>query len=219
MNFKFWKTKDRAPLIHDAFNEVYGMVQRAEGMFQSACQSLFGEPGEVEAAHDVAGMDEDIDYAERVVRRLVFEHLSMNPSQDLTASLVLVSIVHDIERTGDYVKSLSYLSTRPTTDSSSKERCKSIAGRIRPLFGDTLRALREGNEELAHSVMSEHAVVKADANQFLQDLLSVESEAGVSHDALVWSIGAQYLRRISAHLSNIASSVTNPFDRLGGREV
>jgi phosphate uptake regulator len=34
-----------------------------------------------------------------------------------------------------------------------------------------------------------------------------------------YALAARFLRRISAHLSNVASSVANPFDRVSGKEA
>jgi phosphate uptake regulator len=217
---KFWNVRDRAPLIYDAFEEVYGMLERTDGMFDSACRSLFNMSTEAsgEPPVDVAILDEDIDYGERAVRRMVFQHLSMNPKQDLTASLILVSIVHDVERAGDYIKSLSYLSRWDVKSSAEADRSRAISEKIRPMFGEALNALRDGDDAIARSVMDRHKANKKEANAFLQEMLEASSTTGGTRDALVWNIGVQYLRRISAHLSNVASSVANPFDRLGGQE-
>jgi hypothetical protein len=32
-------------------------------------------------------------------------------------------------------------------------------------------------------------------------------------------MAVRFLRRISAHLSNVASSIANPLDRIGGKEA
>jgi phosphate uptake regulator len=59
---------------------------------------------------DIAEKDETINVGERMVRRMVAQHLTINPEQDLPSSLVLISIVHDVERIGDYTKGLIELS-------------------------------------------------------------------------------------------------------------
>ena len=43
---------------------------------------------------------------EREVRRKVFTHLAVTGERDLHAGLVLVSVVIDIERIGDYTKNI-----------------------------------------------------------------------------------------------------------------
>ena len=48
---------------------------------------------------------------ERDVRRKVMTHLSLGNTSDLTAGLVLISIVIDIERIGDYSKNIHDLAT------------------------------------------------------------------------------------------------------------
>ena len=42
---------------------------------------------------------------------------------------------------------------------------------------------------------------------------------GRSNDAVPFALAVRFLRRTSAHLSNVASSVVNPFDRLSGKEA
>ena len=36
-----------------------------------------------------------------------------------------------------------------------------------------------------------------------------------TRDAVIMALTVRFLKRISAHLSNLASSVVNPFDRIG----
>jgi Na+/phosphate symporter len=163
----------------------------------------------------VVEKDENIDMGERMVRRLVFQHIMMKPDQDLPSALALVSVVHDVERIGDYNKSLLYLSqwrTESFLQNTQAQMCAEIRDAIAPLFGQALKAIQEGDAEEARKVMAQSSVVK-EKTQKLQDALMQKAEGGC--EGLVCSSCAQYLRRISAHLSNIASSIANPFDLLG----
>ena len=45
----------------------------------------------------------------------------------------------------------------------------------------------------------------------------VEDTAISSREAVIAALASRYTKRISAHLSNLASSVVNPFDRIGFR--
>ncbi|MCZ6636008.1 MAG: hypothetical protein O7G87_21635, partial [bacterium] len=182
----------------------------------AACDALFeGKDPEI----DVVEEDEDIDVGERMVRRLVFQHVNLNPTQDLPASLALLSVVHDVERIGDYAKSLVYLARWRTEETETGEHgvlCGEIREAIAPMVGQTLKALREGDAELAREVMRKSREVKNMTRVLLESLLQ---DGGEGREAVVCSSAAQYLRRISAHLSNIASSVANPFDQLAGDEA
>lgn len=201
-----------AGLLNDAIEEACRMIVESEGMFVAACEALLEGK---EPSIDVVEKDENIDMGERMVRRLVFQHVMMKPDQDLPSALALVSVVHDAERIGDYNKSLMYLS-QWRTDSFSQHAqalvCVEVRDMIAPMFGQALKAIREGDAEEARKVMAQSSVAK-DKTQEIQDALMQQAAGGC--DDVVCSSCAQYLRRISAHLSNIASSVANPFDLLG----
>ena len=54
-------------------------------------------------------MDDVVDDGERMVRRTILQHLTVNPQQDLVASLILVSMVQDAERIGDFARGMAEL--------------------------------------------------------------------------------------------------------------
>ena len=210
---ELWSGRKLSGLVYDALQEVYGMLEREEGMFGSACDALMSDrPPAVDVVHE----DEDINVGERMVRRMVVEHLTLNPDRDLPTSLVLISIVQDVERIGDYTKSLLELSRWRSVISAEEGHagmCREIRKMIEPMFGITLRALRESDPELARETMRRHREVKGRTDALLE---AVMQDADSGREAVVCSIASRFLRRVSAHLSNIASSIAIPFDQLGG---
>ena len=202
-------------LIHNALEEIDRMLEQEEGMFRAACDALLsGREPEV----DVAEEDKDINVGARMVRRLVIEHLTVNPEQDLPASLTLIGIVHDVERIGDYTKGLIELSKFHSPDFAKGKYAQmwtEIRERVEPILAQTREAFRESDAEIAREVMRHHREAKAKTDLLLETALQ-DSDAG--RDAILYTVGARNLRRISAHLSNIASSIVNPFDLLGRDE-
>jgi phosphate uptake regulator len=199
-------------LLTEAIGETCRMIEESERMFGAACGALL--EGQ-DLVLDVVESDENIDIGERMVRRLLFQHIMINPDQDLPASLALLSVVHDAERIGDYNKSLVYLSqwrTASFPQNAQVQSCREIRDMISPLFGQALKAIQEGDAELARQVMAHSSAVK-ERTQHVQDALMQNADGG--REDVVCANCAQYLRRISAHLSNIVSSVANPFDLLG----
>ncbi|MDP6038779.1 MAG: hypothetical protein QGG64_09530, partial [Candidatus Latescibacteria bacterium] len=186
-----------------------------KSMFASSSNTfLTGETPDI----DLSKADKDINLGERLVRRLVIEHLTLNPQQDLPASLALISIIHDVERIGDYTKSLEELSNlRPPImpNGSYADMCRDIQADITPLFEMTLVALRESDVDTAKTVMQNHRAIKKQTDDLLQTAMKDEN---IQKDTLFYSVGSRFLRRISAHLSNIASSIPNAFDQLGRNE-
>jgi phosphate uptake regulator len=152
------------------------------------------------------------------VRRMVFQHLVVDPRRDLSTSVALLSIVHDVERIGDYAKSLVELSNWASGDGKSPlaEQCQQLHTMVEPEFAATLEALSDSDEESARQVMRDHVKVKALTDVVLKQ--AMETDSG-GREVVVYAVASRYLRRVSGHLSNVASVVINPVDQVSGKEA
>lgn len=207
---RLFRPAARSPLIESAFRDISEMLDQAERMLGLALGALLeGKPLEV----DLDDLDDVVDEGERMVRRSVLEHLSFNPSQDLIASLVLVSMVQDAERLGDFARGIPELvplARHPRTGPFSDE-LSALSRRLFPLFALTKEALVEDDPEKGRRVMTTAGELKADYLEYTRRV----AESDLSADmAVVYSGAARSLRRVGAHLSNIASSVVQPYDRI-----
>ncbi|MFH1567934.1 MAG: PhoU domain-containing protein [Gemmatimonadota bacterium] len=202
-------------LVNSALDELLSMVENAERMFGEATSALLDAGPEP----DISREDQDINVGERLVRRLIFHHLLTNPQQDLSTSLAILGVVHEAERMGDYAKSLMELhrwGALCAADNPYKAGCRDVRDAVLPLFGKALAGLRDSDTEAAREVMQIHLQVKERTSAIMEAALA---DPQADRRALVWTVVALYIRRISAHLSNVASSVVNPLDRLGRKEA
>ena len=200
----------RSPLIEAAFEDVSSMLRHSSRMLDLALAALLdNQPLE----RDLDAMDDPVDEAERMVRRSVLEHLSFNPQQDLVASLVLVSMVQDAERIGDFARGIGELVplARSPRTGPFAERLRSIVRNLRPLFEETEAAFRKDDPARARRVMERASELKAELQRYTADVAASDLTADM---AVVYASAARILRRIGAHLSNIASSVAQPYDRI-----
>jgi Na+/phosphate symporter len=202
------RKQNRSHLIDQARQETVTMLDRAHQVFGIAWQILT-ENGESE---HLARLDREINEGERMVRRLVIEHLTMNPEQELPTSLTLVSIVHDVERLGDYAKSIAELrdmSDVTLANSGLGQRCREVQAEIEPMFALAIEGITDDDEAKAADLMARHREIKAQTNKITSD--AVANEQSDRSDLLAVLV-SRYLRRVSAHLSNVVSSIVNPFD-------
>lgn len=208
----FERRKTRGLLLQ-ALEETRSMLQREERMFSAAVESMMYNR---EADIDLHQYDREINRGEKVVRRMMLEHLTVNPKQDLPACLVLISIVIDVERIGDYTKSIFELGRLYDEELSSDkyvDECCKMHQMIHPMFQQTIDAFIDSRLDEATEVMERHKEIKANCDQLIRALVT---EADLPHEkCLVLTLLSRYFRRVSAHLSNIASSVVNPFDEIG----
>ena len=210
-------SEKRRTLVHDAIDEVLGMLARAQRMFQTVRQRMAAT--EELAPADVEQDDRELNIEERLVRRMIFEHLTLNPDEDLPASLALVSIVHEVERIGDYCKGLIELDQWDylcSGESRYAKMCEELCEMIAPLFPQTLEALRESDAELGRQVMRRHEEIKTRTDLVLSTAME---DVEADRETLLYTLSARHLRRVSAHLSNVVSSVVNPLDRVGSKEA
>jgi phosphate uptake regulator len=85
------------------------------------------------------------------------------------------------------------------------------------MFNLMIEALPSGDVAKAKEVMSEHWWIAKRSDDIMDHLVSNGDEALTASEAVSTALYTRYLKRISAHLMNIASSVVNPFDRIGFR--
>lgn len=200
----------RSSLVEAAFDDVTKMLQQSAKMLDLSLAALLdNEDLEV----DLEDMDDVVDEGERMVRRTILQHLSVNPEQDLVASLILVSMVQDAERVGDFARGLGEVVqlARGPREGAFAEELRTLSQRIRPMFEVCEAAFRQDDSELALRVMTEHSEVKKAIKEYTARVAASDLTADM---AVVYATGARILRRISAHLSNIASSVVQPYDRI-----
>lgn len=197
-------------LVDSAFADVSEMLHRSAEMLDHALACLLDNET---LSVDLEDMDDLIDEAERRVRRSILQHLAVNPRQDLVASLVLVSMVQDAERIGDFARGLVELvrMARSPREGPFADELRRIAARLRPLFDICERAFRLADVDEARRVIVAHRELR----RALKDYRSRVAASDLTADmAVVYSGAAQILRRVGAHLGNIASTVVQPYDRI-----
>ncbi len=206
------RTKNR---LNDALELTNACLEKAEIITRSSMAALLdGKQPEF----DIYALDREINQGEMEVRRRVFEYQLLDNEADITPGLVLISTIIDIERIGDYAKNIFELSQRyphPFSGNRHFDEIREIAGEVLELMPQAGKAFREGDIELAELVMHTHSQFSRRLDALID---SVVDDGGISaREAVIAALAARYTKRISAHLSNLASSVVNPFDRIGFR--
>ncbi|MCC5790489.1 MAG: hypothetical protein JJT75_12710 [Opitutales bacterium] len=211
----------RDNLLTQALNESHRMLRLDLEMYQASVHSLREhEQGGFDI--DVLQKDKEINRFEREVRQKVLTHLTVSGASDLQSGLVLVSIIIDIERIGDYAKNIYDLAEYHTArlDAGSlEERLGTVEKKTTEIFSSTVKAFQDHDVDLAREVM-----------HWYKDSLSKECEEIIRHiiegkapdlnapTATAVSLYARYLKRIGGHSRNIVTSVVNPFHRIGYKE-
>lgn len=207
----------KGSILKSAFEIVERMHNQARAMYQESLTSLVEDRDEM--AEDVSREDRIINVAVTEVRKEILEYLAMNSSPDVSASLVLTGMVIDYERIGDYCKNLAQLGLMypaKLEPSSYFDIFKGIEDTITGMFDLTLEAIKESDVEKAKEVMRMHESTKRSHLKIVSKLKRGE-DIDV-RTAIVYALSTEYLTRISGHLQNIASTVVQPFVKVGFEE-
>lgn len=205
-------------LCQEAFDEALLMLRTSHGMHRDSVAALHGE-GILVA--DIYERDRQINKYERSVRRKILTHLSVSPKSDLNSGLVITAIVIDIERIGDYTKNIIELAAGLPEAFDGGELDKEFVDLERivdKMFEDLMPALTDSDEDLARGILRSHKSVSGRVERGLQLLRSGQVLSGQSGKAVTAALYLRYLKRVSAHLKNVATSVVNPFHRIGYKE-
>ena len=211
-----WKSEDSLSQAWASSNE---MLTLSHEMFVDSVNALrSGEKNKV--IKSIKQRDTDINEYHREIRKKVVTYYSI--SKDVTnihSGLVLINMVVDIERLGDYTKNILDLAKHHPEKLISENISddlrvieKAVIGR----FGDTIKAVEKMDEEIAKDLIKSY---RNDLGKLSDSLvassISGNLQIGEEHKASSMVLYARYLKRIGAHLKNITSVVVNPFESVG----
>ncbi len=205
----FWKESD---LLSVAYKNVEEMLKLSESMFKYAISVLMeGKPEK----RDIYKDDQRLNQLQMDVRKKVLEHLTISPDHDILPSLILITVIVDIERIGDYSKNLLELAHMYPEELSGSyvDEIKEIRQRVEEMFTKTYAAFTTCDKELGKQVMDTHVEVARKCENLVERLVN-DPNIG-ARLGIIYALLARFLKRVSAHLKNVASSVVNPFHRLG----
>jgi phosphate transport system protein len=199
-------------LITEAEKMVSDMLEIAYNMFRYSMKIVIEKEKEKE---NIYAIDKELNALEIEVRKKILEHLSINPSQDITPSLVLVTIVVDIERLGDYSKNLievSHIYPKPLKGKYI-EKIKDLERRVQTCFEKTMKIYDTQDEILGKEIMRKLADLITECQNLLEKLIDDNNLS--SKEGIIYALLVRHLKRVSAHVNNVCSGIVNPFYRLG----
>ncbi len=190
------------------------MLIMGEEMFTQACRVWQGELVPEEVRDNLYSVDRKINKAEQGIRRRLVEHLAIEPQVDVAACLVFMSIVKDAERIGDYSKNIfevSLLRKAGFEDDECVNTLKDIQKVVSGNFVQTRQAFAEAKPRKAEQIMRKHHEIVKSCEGLIRRMASEEIP---SNKAVCCTLLTRYMKRISAHLANIASAIANPVEKI-----
>ena len=207
----FWKGKDFLTQVLQEFKE---MLNDTSGMFESVCTALLEGSAGGGLKDKIYAVDKKVNLLEKDIRKRIVEHLAMHPSVNIPFSLVLMSVVKDAERIGDYCKNLfevTELLEKPMRKDEYEKFFDGIDKNILGIFEKTRKAFIESDENVAKEILIDEKKVVKTCDEIVKKLAGSDLS---TNKAVCFTLVARYFKRVAAHLVNIGSSVILPITDL-----
>ncbi len=195
--------------IHTKFLE---MLTDGRHVFDAAANALLGGTAPQVIRADLFETDRRINRTEQEIRRQIVVHGSVHGAVTFPELLVMMSIVKDAERIGDYAKNIFDL-TKAGIDLDAGPHEKALV----PLKDEVSKLIVR-----AHGLFEKQEEV-AKARAFLDDVTKLEDQCDAAVDDLLRPTGRnaavtvlayRYFKRVISHVGNIVTSLVVPLDKL-----
>lgn len=217
---KFKELFSSESLLDAAFDTTLTMLDFDHKMYDASRRTL-RESDTADLPFDFKKTDQKINKYEREVRRKVLTHLTIVGTTNLAPGLALVSIVIDVERIGDYTKNIAGLASlheKMLKGGMHEETLRKVEAVIEENFPRVIEVLKVQDKNLGRTVLQLEDNTAKVADTIINDTILEKDKSLSTGRAVCLTMYARYLKRINAHLTNIASSIVNPFPRIGFRE-
>ena len=214
-----WRAND---LSKQAWDQSCEMLELSKDIFSQAIIYL-REAHNIETLKELKKRDKEINEFQQEVRRKVLTHYSVQSEKvDIANGLILINMVVDIERIGDYCKNILDLAINHPTQIISEEISEdltAIENEVQLRFDKTLEAINKQDTNIATDMKKGyHEQLTGKSDEIVNSVLSGKLDFGSPSKTAAVTLYARYLKRIGAHLKNITTTLVNPFDSIGYKQ-
>lgn len=175
----------------------------------------FGRAITPEERTQIHKQDVKVNKLERRIRKQVIVHLSVQGNtHDLPYCLLLMSLVKDVERIGDYAKDLADLVSLlegPLPEDDVVAELREIRSRVEADFEDACGVFASSDRERALDLIRGGRDLVNRCEDLTETIAYGDHKAGA---ATVLALGTRFYERITGHVLNVLSSVVMPLHKL-----
>ncbi len=206
-------------LLSQAWEESLEMLDLSHNMFVKAVKKSKKQEN-LSVLKELKNRDKEINKYQREVRRKIVTHFSLqNDINDISSIMVLMNMVIDIERIGDYSKNILDLAIYYPEKLNTKHlhpELHEIEQVVKSRFDKTIDAIQTEDIELANKLLKGFKKqVTTASDRIVNNIISGELNLDTGSEAAAIALYARYLKRIGSHLKNITTTVINPIDSIG----
>lgn len=172
-------------------------------------------PLDPDLENSIRRRDIQVNKLQRKIRRQVVAHLSLDPTRsDVPYCLLVMSLVKDVERLGDYAKNLAGIRALHPDPLPDDDIVRELAG-IRDWIAGDYETLWDVFESHDEKRAGELIVEGRNLTRRLDEMITEAVDADYPGRTLaVLVLGMRFYKRIVAHLVNVLTGVVQPLHKL-----
>lgn len=203
---------DKKNMIDEMNKEFTKMLTISKDMFVSTTDLICLGGNKDSVKKEIFPKDKKINKLEQDIRRQVVMHLSVSGVSDLASMLIFLSISRDAERIGDNTKNIYELyQYKPDMTSSAGKKIIKLRNEIVSCFSEIIEVFSTGKKKQTNQYLNNLGKLMRECDREIHNLLDKRSS---NQDAAIFVLLLRYFKRILAHMSNIATSLIMPIDKL-----
>lgn len=191
------------------------MLELSRGVTLEAGGIYFSGEADPEQRIRLLQQDVQINKLERRIRKQVVTHLSLSGNTPSAPyCLLLMSLVKDVERIGDYAKNLAEVidfRTGPPAQDELTEELKNVRAGVEGMFETASAVFEASDRERATRLIEEGKQLGRRCDALVERIALSDYDARGAAAAV---LGARYYKRIAGHLLNVMTGVVMPLHKL-----
>lgn len=198
--------------VEEVFQYFEQMLEDGRYMFETASNTLLAGTDPEAVKEDLWATDKRINRLERRIRRRVITHLTMHGTGAISSDLVMMSIVKDAERIGDYCKNIIDLAMLDRGfPEGVREDLLETKSTITRLLAKARNIYKSEDVSDAKTFIAQaDALAKHCDDRAIAMVVRDDPDGKSAVSALTY----RYFKRIISHAMNVITSLVVPVDQL-----
>jgi phosphate uptake regulator len=208
---RFFQSSGSQPMDH-VQSVLLEMLANDRHSFDVATSSLLDGADPSTVGADLRTTDNKVNEGQRTIRRELMVHASVHGTSQVSAIMIYMSIVKDVERIGDYAKNIFDVAAQGGSLSGQDQpELREHRDRISTMITEAASAFADEDVETANALIIEGDAMQDVFDRHVAALVSTERPGS---EAVPRALMYRYFKRIVGHLMNLLSAVVMPLDRL-----
>jgi phosphate transport system protein len=190
------------------------MLALAQEMVLEASEVYWGREYSPEERTALYRKDVQVNKQQRLIRKQLVAHVTDNQCRYVPYAMLIMSLVKDVERLGDYAKNLVELvelRQGPLPDDEHVRELREIRTATDTLVREVADVFLESEEDRATELTIEGRQTCKRCDKLVQSVANADYDGAT---AVFLALGARFYKRIGGHCLNLFSGVIMPLHKL-----